>query len=86
MDAKFNYLRKKIDAIAEYSLKVIDDEYLCEIHCLGFSYKLYNYKPIKKINSYTKKVLIEYLVGNENFLKKLEEFETRNKNLKTLLD
>jgi hypothetical protein len=82
----FKYLRKKI---LEYS--TITEEfntekywYTYKIECLGFEHNLdliFENPSLK----YTEGLLIDKLVENPDFMKKLEQIETRKDNLKELL-
>ena len=56
-----------------------------KISCLGFEEKFYG-PIVKDSHKLIEGVLIDRLIENPEFLKKLEQFENRKENLRTLLD
>jgi len=81
----FKYLRKKILEHSTITEEVIGGLRLNKIECLGFVVKVSFSKEFKNKKLVTG-LLIDKLVENAEFLKKLEKIETRKKNLKSLLD
>jgi hypothetical protein len=81
----FKYLRKKVYELSEFSLETSNDMEVRTIYCLGFEEKFYGSIP-KDSHRLLEGVLIDRLVENPEFLKKLEQLENRKENLKTLLD
>jgi len=82
----FKYLRKKI---LEYSIitEEFDKEnywYTYKIECLGFEYKLDMGFESSSLEL-TEGFLIDKLVENPDFMKRLEQMENRKDNLKELL-
>jgi len=55
------------------------------IYCLGFEEKFYG-PIVKDSEKLIEGVLIDRLIENPKFLKKLEQLENRKENLKSLLD
>jgi hypothetical protein len=81
----FKYLRKKVYELSEFSLETSNDMEVRTIYCLGFEEKFFGSVP-KNSHKLIEGLLIDRLVENPDFLKKLEQFENRKDNLKTLLD
>jgi len=81
----FKYLRKKILEHSTVTEEVIGVLRLYKIECLGFVVKVSFSKEFKNKKLVTG-LLIDKLVENAEFLKKLEKIETRKKNLKSLID
>jgi hypothetical protein len=81
----FKYLRKKILEHSTITEELIGGLRLNKIECLGFVVKVSFSKEFKNKKLVTG-LLIDKLVENAEFLKKLEKIETRKKNLKSLLD
>jgi hypothetical protein len=81
----FKYLRKKIYGLSEFSLETSNDMEVRTIYCLGFEEKFFGPVP-ENSHRLIEAVLIDRLVENPDFLKKLEQLENRKDNLKTLLD
>ena len=81
----FKYLRKKILEYSTFTEEITNSFHIHKIECLGF-----NQIIILPLNVPSKKfkrgMLIDKLVENPKFLKKLEQVETRKENLKTLLE
>lgn len=86
----FKYLRKKILEHSTITQSVINQSILYKIECLGFTetinLPLHLPSVSGHITNFTDGLLIDKLVENPDFLKKLEQVETRKDNLKTLLD
>ena len=81
----FKYLRKKILEHSTITEEVFEFFYSYKIECLGFTETIDLPLPLPNVR-FTDSLLINKLVGNPEFLKKLEQVETRKENLKTLLD
>jgi len=81
----FKYLRKKILEHSTITEEVLDFSHSYKIECLGFTETIDLPLPLPNV-IFTDSLLINKLVGNPEFLKKLEQVETRKHNLKTLLD
>jgi hypothetical protein len=81
----FKYLRKKVYELSKFSLETSNDMEVRTIYCLGFEEKFFGPVP-ENSNRLIEGLLIDRLVENPDFLKKLEQVETRKHNLKTLLD
>ncbi len=81
----FKYLRKKILENSTITEEVDDIFRFYKIECLGFTETINLPLPLPNIR-FTDSLLIDKLVENPEFLKKLEQVETRKHNLKTLLD
>jgi hypothetical protein len=84
-DNIFKYLRKKVYGLSEFSLENSNGMEVRTIYCLGFEEKFYG-PIVKDSHKLIEGVLIDRLIENPDFLKKLEQVETRKHNLKTLLD
>lgn len=86
----FKYLRKKILEHSTISEEVFEFFHSYKIECLGFTetidLPLHLPNVSGHITNFTDGLLIDKLVENPEFLKKLEQVETRKHNLKTLLD
>jgi hypothetical protein len=81
----FKYLRKKILEHSTFTEEITNFFHIYKIECLGFNQAII--LPLTVPNKKVKKgMLIDKLVENPEFLKKLEQVETRKDNLKTLLD
>jgi hypothetical protein len=81
----FKYLRKKILQYSTVTKEEDDIFYSYKIECLGFV------EVISFTSDYFSKknaegMLIDRLVENPEFLKRLEQIENREDNLKSLLD
>jgi len=81
----FKYLRKKILEHSTITEEVFEFFHSYKIECLGFTETIDLPLPLPNV-IFTDSLLINKLVGNPEFLKKLEQVETRKDNLKTLLD
>ncbi len=81
----FKYLRKKVHDLSEFSIETHNGMEVRKISCLGFEEKFFGPIP-KDSHKLIEGVLIDRLVENSEFLKKLEQIENRNLNLKTLFD
>jgi hypothetical protein len=81
----FKYLRKKILEHSTITEEVFEFFHSYKIECLGFTETIDLPLPLPNV-IFTDSLLINKLVGNPEFLKKLEQVETRKHNLKTLLD
>jgi len=81
----FKYLRKKILEHSTITEEVLEFSHSYKIECLGFTETINLPLPLPNV-IFTDSLLINKLVGNPEFLKKLEQVETRKDNLKTLLD
>ncbi len=81
----FKYLRKKILEHSTITEEVFEFSHSYKIECLGFTETIDLPLPLPNV-IFTDSLLINKLVGNPEFLKKLEQVETRKHNLKTLLD
>jgi len=81
----FKYLRKKILEHSTITEEVLDFLHSYKIECLGFTETINLPLPLPNVR-FTDGLLINKLVGNPEFLKKLEQVETRKHNLKNLLD
>ena len=81
----FKYLRKKILEHSTITEEVLEFFHSYKIECLGFTETINLPLPSPNIR-FTDSLLIDKLVENPEFLKKLEQVETRKHNLKTLLD
>ena len=85
----FKYLRKKILEHSTITEEVVEFFHSYKIECLGFTetinLPLYLPNVVDHITNFTDGTLIDKLVENPEFLKKLEQVETRKHNLKTLL-
>jgi hypothetical protein len=79
----FKYLRKKILEHSTITEEVLEFFHSYKIEWLGFTETIN--LPLPNIR-FTDSLLIDKLVENPEFLKKLEQVETRKNNLKTLLD
>jgi hypothetical protein len=80
----FKYLRKKILEHSTITEEVFEFFHSYKIECLGFTETINLPLPLPNV-ILTDSLLINKLVGNPEFLKKLEQVETRKDNLKTLL-
>jgi hypothetical protein len=81
----FKYLRKKIISNSIITEEKDDDSRLFKIECLGFIAIVgfpIEFNPKKVV----KGMLVDRLVENKDFMKKFEQFENRQNNLKDLLD
>ena len=81
----FKYLRKKVYELSEFSLETSNDMEVRKISCLGFEEKFYG-PIVKDSQKLIEGVLIDRLIENPDFLRKLEQLENRKENLKTLLN
>ena len=81
----FKYLRKKILEHSTITEEVLEFFHSYKIECLGFTETINLPLPLPNV-IFTDSLLIDKLVENPEFLKKLEQVETRKHNLKTLLD
>lgn len=81
----FKYLRKKILEHSTITKSVINQSISYKIECLGFTETIVLPLHLPNIR-FTDSLLIDKLVENPDFLKKLEQVETRKDNLKTLLN
>ena len=81
----FKYLRKKVYGLSEFSLESSNGMEVRKISCLGFEEKFFG-PIVKDSQKLIEGVLIDRLIENPDFLKKLEQLENRKDNLKTLLD
>ena len=82
----FKYLRKKILEHSTITEEVFEFFHSYKIECLGFTETIdLPLLPLPNV-IVTDSLLIDKLVENPEFLKKLEQVETRKHNLKTLLD
>ena len=81
----FKYLRKKILEHSTITEEVLEFFHSYKIECLGFTETINLPLPSPNIR-FTDSLLIDKLVENPDFLKKLEQVETRKDNLKTLLN
>jgi len=81
----FKYLRKKILEHSTITEEVLEFFHSYKIECLGFTETINLPLPLPS-EKFTDGLLIDKLVENPEFLKKLEQIETRKHNLKTLLD
>jgi hypothetical protein len=81
----FKYLRKKILENSTITEEVLEFSHSYKIECLGFTETINLPLPLPNIR-FTDSLLIDKLVENPDFLKKLEQVETRKDNLKTLLN
>ena len=84
-DNIFQYLRKKVYKLSEFTLDTVNDMEVRTIYCLGFEEKFFG-PIIKDTEKLIEGVLIDRLIENSEFLKKLEQLENRKENLKSLLD
>ena len=80
----FKYLRKKILEHSTITEEVFEFFHSYKIECLGFTETIDLPLPLPNV-IVKDSLLINKLVGNPEFLKKLEQVETRKHNLKTLL-
>lgn len=78
-------MRKKVYELSEFSLENSNGMEVRKISCLGFEEKFYG-PIVKDSHKLIEGVLIDRLIENPEFLKKLEQFENRKENLRTLLD
>jgi hypothetical protein len=81
----FKYLRKKILEHSTITEEVLEFFHSYKIECLGFTETINLTLPLPNV-IFTDSLLIDKLVENPEFLKKLEQTETRKENLKNLLD
>jgi hypothetical protein len=81
----FKYLRKKILEHSTITEEVLEFSHSYKIECLGFTETINLPLPLPNIR-FTDSLLIDKLVENPDFLKKLEQVETRKDNLKALLN
>jgi hypothetical protein len=81
----FKYLRKKILNQSLITEEISEFFISYKIECLGFTetINLPLHLPARK---FKESLLIDKLVENPEFLKKLEQVENRKDNLKSLLD
>jgi hypothetical protein len=81
----FKYLRKKILEHSTITEESFEFFHSYKIECLGFTETIDLPLPLPNVR-FSDSLLINKLVENPEFLKKLEQVETRKHNLKTLLD
>ena len=81
----FKYLRKKILEHSTFTEEITNFFHIYKIECLGFTETVNLPLPLPNVR-FIDGLLIDKLVENPEFLKKLEQVETRKHNLKTLLD
>ena len=81
----FKYLRRKIHEYSTITESVDEIFHVYTIECLGF--KEFVNLPVEfPARELAEGMLIDRLVSNAEFMKRLEQVETRKDNLKTLLD
>lgn len=81
----FKYLRKKILEHSIITEEIDDIFHLYKIECFGFVATMSIPSEFHAMN-FAEGMLIDRLVENPEFLKKLEQIENRRDNLKSLLD
>jgi hypothetical protein len=81
----FKHLRKKILENSIITEEIIDGENFYRVECFGFNAEVSFSEGVFKKDLVIGH-LIDKLVENPDFLRKLEQMETRKDNLKTLLD
>ena len=81
----FKYLRKKILELSTITEDVDDVFIVYRIECLGFKAEISVPSEFHAMN-FAQGMLVDRLVENPEFLKKLEQIENRQENLRSLLD
>lgn len=82
----FKYLKRKINEHSTFSESSDKDYTTYKVECLGFTKTVSLMKVSPSSPQLGKSILMDKLVEDSDFLKKMEQLETREQNLRSLLD